>query len=211
MIRGMNARGLSIVVACAVLSGAGLGCAGPAEEEYVLDQLDATSGAERAPAADPNRPNTNAEAFPPGCDHLVFDFEVGTLNGLSPTATQDEVRAQLPCSTGGSNEGEPWNYGGGVFFLRHDMFAYTGNDFLEVRESFRGEVRPLPLLGRAWTEVVERLGPLHAASTNDGPNARLFFERPYGCLRIQVVEGTIREIGVHATTCERARAVRDEG
>jgi hypothetical protein len=113
------------------------------------------------------------------------------------------------CRAGGSDEGEPWNYGGGVFFLNHGMFAYTGTDFLEVRVSFAGEMRPEPLLGLPWSSLAERLGEPHPASTVDGSNARLFFERPYGCLRIQGEGGVIRALGVHATSCEEALRVRE--
>ncbi len=57
------------------------------------------------------------QAVPPGCDALVLDLDRGTLNGLAPTASMDEVKGQFPCSTGESEEGAIYNFGGGVFFL----------------------------------------------------------------------------------------------
>ena len=120
---------------------------------------------------------------PPGCDALVLDLDRGTLNGLAPTASMDEVKAQFPCSTGESAEGELYNFGGGVFFLDHGFFAYTHRDFLEVRSSFAGTTRP-DALGQP-------LSTLGEPDRTDGDAA--LFDRSYGCLRAEAgADGLIR-------------------
>ncbi|HNA22555.1 MAG TPA: caspase family protein, partial [Agitococcus sp.] len=77
-----------------------------------------------------------------GCERIVFDLDKGTLNGLKATASQQEVKNALPCATGDTPDGESYNYGGGVFFLNHNFFMYTGNNFIEVRRDFTGTVSP---------------------------------------------------------------------
>ncbi|MEM1056261.1 MAG: hypothetical protein AAGI52_12110 [Bacteroidota bacterium] len=136
---------------------------------------------------------------PPGCEALVLDLELGTLNGLKPTASMDEVKTQFPCSTGETEEGSAFNFGGGVFFLDHGFFAYTHRDFLEVRESFAGTTRP------------EALGqPLSILGEPDRMDeGAALFDRSYGCLRTEAdSDGTITELGIHAEACETLEVPR---
>lgn len=128
----------------------------------------------------------------PGCDALVLDLNRGTLNGLTPTASMDEVKAQFPCATGETAEGETYNFGGGVFFLDHDFFFYTGRDFIEARDEFAGMTRP-SVIGQ----------PLEVLGTPDRTDqGAALFDRRYGCLRAEVnASGTVTEVGVHAEAC----------
>ena len=132
----------------------------------------------------------------PGCDALVLDLGRGTLNGLAPTASMDEVKAQFPCSTGETEEGSEFNFGGGVYFLDHDFYAYTHRDFFEVRQRFAGRTEPA-LLGE----------PLASATAAFGEPARVdgsasLYERPWGCLRVETSGGeAVTELGVHAGSC----------
>ncbi len=134
---------------------------------------------------------------PPGCDALVLDLREGTLNGLAPTASMDAVKAQFPCFTGESAEGDPvMNFGGGVFFIDHDFFAYTFRDYIEVRPNFAGQTVPT-VLGE----------PLSVAEAAFGSPARVdegasLFDMPYGCLRAETAaDGTVQELGIHAQSC----------
>lgn len=136
---------------------------------------------------------------PPGCDALVLDLDRGTLGGLAPTASMDEVKAQFPCATGETAEGEIYNFGGGVFFLDHDFFFYTGRDFIEVRDDFAGQTRPAAL-GQ----------PLSALGTPDRMDqGAALFDRRYGCLRAETGgDGLITELGVHAEACDTLEVPR---
>lgn len=139
--------------------------------------------------------STDAPASPAaGCGALVVDLDRGAMNGIAPTATRDAIKAQFPCATGETPEGGPFNYGGGVYFLRHGFFFYTHRDFLEVRSRFTGTTEPA-LLGRTLASA-----GLSAPSRIDG-NSHLF-AKEYGCLRVETdSEGVITELGVHATQC----------
>ncbi len=137
-------------------------------------------------------------AVPPGCDALVFDLERGLLNGLAPTATPAEFKAQFPCSTGETEEGGPFNFGGGVFFLDHDFFAYTHRDYIEARTNFAGRVEPAVL-----NAPVAELEAAFGAPGREEDGARLYRTR-YGCLRAETSEtsgDTVVELGVHAQAC----------
>ena len=182
----MNNRTLSVILGTAAACGATQG-AKPSPPP-VVD--------EAAPAVAP--------AFPAGCDKLVFDLESATLNGLPPTATMADVKAQFPCSTGESSERSAFNYGGGVFFLKHGMFFYTGRDFIEVRRPFAGEVVPA-VLGEdvatldAWASAPAQ-DPGQAPVTRGGL-LRKFYDRSPGCLRADLNdENVVIGVAVYTTT-----------
>lgn len=82
------------------------------------------------------------------CDVLFCDFKKGTLNGLNGQASMDEVKRQLPCFTGETEEGSSYNCGGGVFYLDHTFFFYTGRDYIEIRKGFQGK-SSIEVLGKA--------------------------------------------------------------
>lgn len=142
-------------------------------------------------------------AVAPGCDALRLDLRTGRLNGLTPTASMAEVKRQLPCATGETAEGGPFNYGGGVFFLNHGMFFYTHRDFIEVRAGFRGVVEPA-LLGQGREAVEAAFGPAVREETNSfGTAVHVLHTTPYGCLGVMVAPGTgVSELEAYATPCD---------
>ena len=139
---------------------------------------------------------------PPGCDALVLDLRAGTLNGLRPTASMDAVKAQFPCSTGETEEGGPFNFGGGVFFLNHDFYAYTHRDFLEVRTNFAGEVRPA-VLNASIADFYDAFG-----TPDREEDGAMLYDMDYGCLRAEGATGTIVELGIHAQSCAEMEVPR---
>ena len=133
---------------------------------------------------------------PPGCDALTLDLRRGTLNGLAPTASMDEVKAQFPCFTGESPEGDPvMNYGGGVFFLDHSFFAYTFRDYWEVRTRFAGQTRPA-LLGQPLSTAEAAFG--EPAESDDDTH---LYNTRYGCLRVMTAGDEITKVATHARAC----------
>lgn len=139
----------------------------------------------------------------PSCDALVLDLERGALSGVAPTASPAAFQAAFPCATGETEEGGPYNFGGGVFYLNHDFYAYTFRDFIEAREDFAGRTVPDAVLGSSASQADAAFGT--PQRVEDG--ARLY-DRRYGCLRIEVVGGAIREVGVHAQTCAEVEVPR---
>jgi hypothetical protein len=133
-----------------------------------------------------------------GCDALEFDISTGHINGLTPDVSQDRVTTVLPCSTGATEDGSDYNYGGGVFFRNHDFYVYTGKNFIEVRTRFKGgEVSGL--IGKASGPVHELLGePKRTAKL---PNTG-FHPTAYGCARVEYQKGAVVRLAAHLEACE---------
>jgi hypothetical protein len=132
------------------------------------------------------------------CDKLVADLKRGTLNGLKPTATQEQVKAKLPCFTGDSEDGGAFNCGGGVFFLNNDFFCYTGRDYIELRKKYNGKLS-IPVLGLTKAAAIKKLGMGKAVRTEkDEDTEFLFFKTAYGCVRLNIVAGKVDEVAMHS-------------
>lgn len=66
-------------------------------------------------------------------DECRFDAMDGTISGIPPTLSNKEISELLPFYTGITNEGGEYNAGGGVFFLDHNIYFYTGANTIELR------------------------------------------------------------------------------
>lgn len=173
----------------------------------IYESLSLKNTAEKNPRVAALRlPNYEPKSADPstfgGCNHLMLDLHRGTLNGLAPTASQAQVKQYLPCSTGDTADGEVYNYGGGVFFLDHDFFMYTGKDFIEVRRDFKGSVTD-NMMAKSKAEIMSLYG--QAAINND---YRVFYNTQYGCLRFSFNGASVKEIGVYALSCLAASQVQ---
>lgn len=73
-------------------------------------------------------------------DKTILDLKTGTLSGLSPNSSMEEIKKKFPCFTFAEETSEKINHGGGVFYVNHGMFFYTKEKFLELRGDFRGKV-----------------------------------------------------------------------
>lgn len=141
------------------------------------------------------------------CRSVVFDLDKGTINGIKPTVSQDDVRAALPCFTGSTPDGDRlngmlYNYGGGVFFNNHNFYFYTGLDFIEVRSDFTGTVSP-NLLGASKERVNGAYGRPTLTS-----NGSYFYMMSYGCLQFELRNNVVYEIRSHYQDCKAASEVR---
>jgi hypothetical protein len=132
------------------------------------------------------------------CDNLLADIKKGTLNGLKPTASQEQVKKKLPCFTGDSEDGGDFNCGGGVFYLDNDFFYYTGRDYIELRSKFNGKLS-IPLLGLTKAAAIKKLGMGKAVRIEkSGDIQLLFFKMGYGCVRLNIVEGKVDQVALHS-------------
>lgn len=141
------------------------------------------------------------EATP--CPPLVVDVRAGTVNGVKPTASMDEVKKAFPCFTGDSEEGGPFNCGGGVFFLNHDMYAYTGNDYWEVRKKFAGTVSE-NILGVEYATIKSGFGKA-AKKVKDGETVHYIHKTAYGCIVFAVQNGVVDKFSMHFTPAKKVK------
>lgn len=134
------------------------------------------------------------------CDNIIADFTTGRVNGLKPTASMSSVKKKLPCFTGESTEGGNVNCGGGVFYLNHDIYFYTGRNYIEIRDKFAGRTEP-PLLGISRKDITTKLG---AADIEIDGGRVLIYKKPYGSLRLLFnMDGRCIEIGIHSSSPEK--------
>lgn len=136
------------------------------------------------------------------CNNLYFDLDKGTLNGLVAFSSQKEIKEALPCYTGDSPDGAEYNCGGGVFYLNHDFYFYSGQNYIEVRDDFPGQLSQ-DILSKSALEVEDVLGPpLRRESVRkwDGtPRVHYFYPRTYGCLSLVFVDRKVHKIAIHST------------
>lgn len=139
------------------------------------------------------------------CDNLVVNLKKGTLNGLKPTAGQEQVKEKLPCFTGDSEDGGDFNCGGGVFFLNNDFFYYTGRDYIEMRSHFNGKLS-IPVLGLTKAEAIKKLGMGKPVRTEkDGDTQYLFFKTAYGCIRLNIADGRVEQVAMHSMPAAKVK------
>jgi hypothetical protein len=141
-----------------------------------------------------------ADASP--CDKLYLDIKKGTLNGLTGKETMAVIKETLPCYTGESEENDAgMNCGGGVFYLKHDMFFYTKNDYINVRKKFPGEMS-VPLFGLSVAEVKEKLGNpdddfVYTDEWLGDKTTYLQYNKKWGTLVLLVQEGEVTKLELH--------------
>lgn len=137
--------------------------------------------------------------FTQNCDNIMVNLKQGTINKLKLTASQDEVKAALPCSTGDTEEGSDFNCGGGVFFLNNSFFFYTGKDYVEFRQKFKGKLS-VAVLGVTKLAAIAKLKlgkPIRTEKQEDG-REDLFFKTTYGCIRLELAKGKVVTVAMHA-------------
>ncbi len=91
------------------------------------------------------------------CNTVVVDILAGKVNGLEPDFTLGQVKSALPCFTTEEPENSSSKCGGGVFYKDKDIYFYTGRDYIEIREKFKGKLS-IPLMGAARNSLFKTLG-----------------------------------------------------
>ena len=135
------------------------------------------------------------------CDQLFLDLEKGTINGMSPAASMDEVKKAFPCFTGETKEGSESNCGGGLFFLKHDFYFYTHNDFIEARKGFAGNVSK-QVFGLSREELTSLLGTPDETLTHKSIflDEMIYvhqYSKKWGTLSFVEEEGRITQVEMH--------------
>lgn len=122
----------------------------------------------------------------PECELLNLDIKAGTLNGMTGLEELSEIKEKLPCYTGETEEGSGFNCGGGVFYLNHDFYFYSGRDYLEVRSKFDGTSSEI-FWGKSSTDLEAVFG-LPAKVSEYGGKEYYHFNRPWGVMVAEISE-----------------------
>ncbi len=91
------------------------------------------------------------------CPDFYVDILNGTVNGIKPNQTQNEIKDKFPCFTSAEDESTEAKCGGGIFFKDKDLYFYTKRNYVEVGPKFIGKTS-FPLLGTKRGTLFTRLG-----------------------------------------------------
>jgi hypothetical protein len=109
------------------------------------------------------------------CSTFVIDVLDGKLNGNKPNITFAELKKNLPCYTSLESE-DSSKCGGLISYKDRDVYFYTGRNYVEIREKFKGKLS-VPLMGAARNSLFKWLG--HPAIKDTNWDA---FQTAYGML-----------------------------
>ena len=99
------------------------------------------------------------------CPTFVVDLLDGKVNGVKPDVYQPELKRVLPCFTSAEPEDNTSKCGGLVAFKDRDVYFYTGRNYVEIREKFKGKLS-IPLMGAARNSLFKYLGNVKIRDTN---------------------------------------------
>lgn len=91
------------------------------------------------------------------CPVFSVDILDGKVNDREPFATQGQIKKLFPCFTSAEDEGQSARCGGIISYKDKDIFFYTGRDYVEIGEKFKGKLS-IPLLGAPRTGLFKWLG-----------------------------------------------------
>lgn len=109
------------------------------------------------------------------CPPFTVDILAGSVNDLVPKSAIVEVRTTLPCFSD-IVEKDSVSKCAGVFYPDKDIFFYTGRQYIEIGEKFKGRLTPA-LMGASRTSLFKILG--HPKLKDAGWDA---FQMGYGTL-----------------------------
>ncbi len=135
------------------------------------------------------------------CPKLTLDLETGTMNGIAPTASQDEIVAAIPCVSSITEEGSKFNQGGGVFYSTKKFYVYTAADYMEIRKNYWGDIKP-DFERASRDKVVSFYGVPNETAAK---GTRIYYTKPYGCLQFMFSEqDVVSDISIHSASCKDA-------
>jgi hypothetical protein len=92
------------------------------------------------------------------CATFSVDVLSGRVNNaVEANSTQGQVKQNLPCFTSEEPENKSSACGGGIFYNDKGIYFYTGRDYIEIRENFKGKLS-IPLMGSARNSLFKTLG-----------------------------------------------------
>lgn len=91
------------------------------------------------------------------CPDFVVDILDGTVNGLKTNVNLEEFKVKLPCFSSTEEETSSSKCGGGAFYKDRDLYFYSGRDYVEIREKFKGKMS-IPLMGAKRGSLFKYLG-----------------------------------------------------
>ena len=108
------------------------------------------------------------------CPAFEVDILDGKVNGLKANVVAGEIKNKFPCFTSVTNDSA--KCGEAVYYKDKGITFYTGRDYVEITEGFKGKLS-IPLLGSPRGSLFKVLGnPKLKDDTWDA------YQTNYGCL-----------------------------
>jgi hypothetical protein len=154
-------------------------------------------------------PATSASNNYTECQLFIFDLSDGTMNGVKPNLSQNEIREWIPCFTRITPNGADADCRGALVYEPHYFTFYTyTDDYIEVKKGFKGKGDTLFLLNRS--QLRNLLGtPVQNSITTENQD-KDFFTTDYGCIRVQYRNDLPVLIAPHYSDCEGLKWCEEE-
>lgn len=91
------------------------------------------------------------------CEPFTVDILNGKVNEIKPNFGMEEIKKTFPCFTGTEAEAASSKCGGGIWFKDKDLYFYTGRDYVQIGEKFKGKLS-LPIMGASRNSFFKTLG-----------------------------------------------------
>lgn len=130
------------------------------------------------------------------CPPIVVDVLDGKINELFPNSTQGEIKGKLPCFSEVQDEIAGSKCGGSIFYKDKDIYFYTGRDYVEIREKFKGKLT-VPLMGASRTALFKWLGHPKIKDVNWDA-----FQMSYGTLVLYYKAGKVNKLQLSTKVSE---------
>lgn len=89
------------------------------------------------------------------CPPFEVDILDGKVNSYKASVGAGEIKARFPCFTSATNDSA--KCGEAVYYKDKDITFYTGRDYIEIGEKFKGKLS-VPLIGAARGGLFKVLG-----------------------------------------------------
>ena len=99
------------------------------------------------------------------CGIITVDILDGKVSGVESNFTPGEIKKKLPCFTAEEAENSSSKCGGLISFKDKDLYFYTGRNYVEIGEKFKGKLS-LPLMGAGRNNLFKWLGNAQLKDTN---------------------------------------------
>lgn len=99
------------------------------------------------------------------CGTIVVDILDGKVAGLKANVIPGEIKRKFPCITSEEPEDKSSKCGGLISIKDRDIYFYTGRDYVEIREKFKGKLS-IPIMGANRNSLFKWLGNAKIKDTN---------------------------------------------
>jgi hypothetical protein len=130
------------------------------------------------------------------------DLNNGTVNGLNPVSSIEDIKSKLPCFSSTSTEGSTDKCGGGVFFPDKSINFYTGLDCISMQAKFKGSFSynkvDVQLIGLRLSQVAPIFGrqpDFFRASAKPGMRSGVY-TMSYGAVVLNLLHDHVVEVNI---------------